>query len=564
MTTPAAQPSSPASGSAPASSTAADLIARAVVRLAERRRLPESTYRLQFHKDFTFRDAAAIVPYLADLGVTHCYASPYLRARPGSTHGYDVIDHNALNPELGTREDYEAWVSAMREHGMGHVLDTVPNHAGVGTNDNAWWNDVLEHGRASRYADNFDIAWDGSPRPEEHGKVLIPTLGGLYGDVLEKGELKLAFDIAAGTFTVNYYDRQFPVDPRTYAVILRSRLADLERALGKGHADLAEFQNLLAAAEGLPTDSASAGRRAEAARDLKRRLAALAGRNSTTREHVEQLVRDLNGKPGDAASFGALDELIAGQNYRLAYWRVAPDEINYRRFFDINDLAALAMEHRSVFEAAHELTFTLLAEGKLDGLRIDHPDGLYDPKQYLDRLQRHAVLTECRAMIASDPVTAGVKPAELMAELNRQLAGELPKAGEGSLRYPLYVTVEKILAPDEPLLPAWACHGTSGYDFLNMASGLFVDPAGERPLTALYHELTGVTTALPDLIYEKKKLILRISLASELRMLTNKLDALARRDRRARDYTADRGCSRRCGRRSPASRSTGRTCRTRA
>ena len=539
MTTSAAPPSSATSAVPRAAAAAADdLLRRAVVRLAERRRLPESTYRLQFHKDFTFRDAAAIVPYLADLGVTHCYASPYLRARPGSTHGYDVIDHNALNPELGTRADYEAWVSAMREHGMGHVLDTVPNHAGVGTNDNAWWNDVLEHGQASRYADNFDIQWDGSPRPALHGKVLIPTLGGLYGDVLEKGELKLGFDIATGTFAIDYYDRRFPVDPRTYPAVLKSRIADLERALGAGHAELAEYRGVIAAAENLPTSFASAAARAEAS-DLfvKRALAALAGRNAPVREHVEQLVRDFNGKPGDRETFDRLDDLIGRQNYRLSYWRVAPDEINYRRFFDINDLAALAMEHQSVFETAHELTFTLLAEGKLDGLRIDHPDGLYDPKQYLDRLQRHAVLTECRAMIASDPVTAGVKPEDLMAELDRQLSGEIPKAGEGALRYPLYVTVEKILAPDEPLLPDWPCHGTSGYDFLNMASGLFIDPVGEEPLTELYHELTGQTAALPDLVYEKKKLILRISLASELRMLTNRLDAIAQRDRRARDFT---------------------------
>ncbi|MDB5295705.1 MAG: malto-oligosyltrehalose synthase [Phycisphaerales bacterium] len=527
----------PAPASPAADAAADDLIRRATARLAERCRLPESTYRLQFHKGFTFRDAAAVVPYLADLGVTHCYASPYLKARPGSTHGYDVIDHNALNPELGTRADYDAWVGAMWDHNMGHVLDTVPNHAGVGTNDNAWWNDVLEHGRASRYADNFDIAWDGASRPAQHGKVLLPTLGGLYGDVLERGELKLAFDLATGTFAVDYFDRRFPLDPRTYADVLDVRLPDLRKALGSGHAELVEYENLITAARDLSIEPSAAAGRAEAATTLKRRLADLVRRNAPAREHVEQVVRDLNGAAGGPACFDALDRLLAKQNYRLAYWRAAPDEINYRRFFDINDLAALAMEHKPVFDAAHELTFTLLTEGNLDGLRIDHPDGLFDPKQYLDRLQQLAVVNEIRAMIPGDPTLAGLKPEDLAAAVDRCLAAGPPAVGTGPLRFPLYVTVEKILAPDEPLPADWACHGTSGYDFLNVDSGLFVDPAGEAPLTRFYESFTGRGGSLPDLVYEKKKLILRISLASELRMLANRLGAIAERDRHARDFT---------------------------
>src|SRR2546421_6641717 len=231
--------------------------------------LPESTYRLQFHAGFTFRDAAAIVPYLHDLGITHAYASPDLKPRPGSTHGYDVIDHCSLNPELGTQADYDAWVEAMRSRGMSHILDIVPNHVGVATNDNAWWNDVLEHGPASRYARYFDIAWRGSPRPELHDKVMLPVLGGPYGEVLEKGELKLVSE--DGKVRVAYYDRRFPVRP-------------------------------------------------ESAREIESRGG----------------VDAFNGTPGEPRSFDTLDQLLGRQHYRLSYWRVAPDEINYRRFFDIN------------------------------------------------------------------------------------------------------------------------------------------------------------------------------------------------------------------------------------
>src|SRR3954470_19983114 len=253
------------------------VVERAMARAAEMRRVPESTYRVQFHKGFNFRDAAATVPYLADLGVTHLYASPYLRATPGSTHGYDVIDHRTLNPELGTREDFDALLAALDRHGMSYILDTVPNHVGVATNDNAWWNDVLEHGPRSPYAEYFDIACRGSPRPELHDKVLLPLLGGHYGDVLEKGELKLTYE--GGKLAVNYYARRFPIDPQTYPFVLDQVPGSLEQSLAA-----------------------------------------------------------FNGRRGDPRSFDLLDELLNQQSYRLAYWRVASDEINYRRFFDINDL----------------------------------------------------------------------------------------------------------------------------------------------------------------------------------------------------------------------------------
>ena len=396
-------------------------------------RRPESTYRLQFHAGFTFRDAAAVVPYLHDLGVTHCYASPYLKARPGSTHGYDVVDPTSLNPEVGTDADYDAWLAAMRERGMSHILDTVPNHMGVGTNENPWWNDVLRHGRASKYAHFFDIAWEASHRLDTRNKVLLPVLGAPYGQVLDKGELKLAFE--AGEWEVRYYDRRFPIDPMT-------------------------------APSGVPSKE----------------------------------LELYNGSPK------FLHALLQRQHYRLCYWRVASDEINYRRFFDINDLAALAMEREDVFDAVHRFTFELLRHGKVAGLRIDHPDGLYDPKEYFERLQR---------------------------KYARDVFGDESRAAER----PLYAVAEKILAIDEPLPEGWACHGTSGYDFLNMANGLYVDARNAEAFTRLYDEWVGGHTDFDDLVYRKKKLILEISLAGELHMLARQLDQIARSDVHTQDFT---------------------------
>ena len=437
----------------------------ALERARNLRRLPESTYRVQFHKGFTFRDAATIAPYLAELGVTHLYASPYLKAVPGSTHGYDVIDHNRLNPELGTDEDYAVFLEALHANGLTHILDTVPNHVGVATSENAWWNDVLENGRGSHYANYFDIAWRGSPRPNLYDKVLLPLLGGLYCDVLERGELRLVRE--DGKVWVRYYDRRFPIDPKTL--------------------------------EGIDDVDA------------------------------------LNGTVGDPRSFDRLDELLNRQHYRLDYWRVAPDEINYRRFFDVNELAALAMERQEVFEAAHALTLRLLGEGKVAGLRIDHPDGLYDPRAYFDRLQGHFLLTCARAAFDADPAMKGHNWEALRPALLDRINNPLRDTSRNDL--PLYVIAEKILAIDEPLPERWVCHGTSGYDFLVMANGLFVDGANEKAFTRIYQEFTLETEPFEELAYEKKRLILRISLASELHMLACRLDGLAQKHRGWRDFT---------------------------
>jgi len=448
----------------------------------------ESTYRLQFHAGFTFRDAAAIVPYLGALGITHVYASPYLKARPGSTHGYDVIDHSKLNPELGTQADFDAFVDALQQHGMSHILDIVPNHVGVATNDNTWWNDVLENGPASRYAGYFDITWRGSPRPELHDKVLLPLLGEPYGDVLEKGQFRLAFD--DGTFGVYYYDRRFPISPRTYAKILSHRAAELEQSLRPENPDLLEYQSIATAARHLPDrstrDEGDVMARWRETEVIKRRLGRLAVSSEPIARHIEANVAAFNATPD------LLDDLLNHQCYRLSYWHVASDEINYRRFFDINDLAALSMERREVFEATHAFVLSLIREGKLAGVRVDHPDGLYDPKQYFERLRE-----------------AGVE----------------------------YAVAEKILAVGEPLPSGWPVSGTSGYDALIMINGLFVDRANEAAFTRIYHDFTGDSTSYDDLVYQKKLLILDISLASELQMLAYQLDRIAQRGRRTRDFT---------------------------
>src|ERR1700716_1244125 len=353
--------------------------------------IPLATYRLQFNRDFTFAQATELVPYLAALGITHCYASPYLRARPGSTHGYDIIDHNTLNPEIGSTEDFERFVETLHQHGMGQILDIVPNHMGVMGSDNAWWLDVLENGEASIYANFFDIDWH-PLKDELYGKVLIPVLHDHYGVVLESGELKLVFRQERGEFDVSYHDHRFPVDPREYPRILQQCTNASAVKLEEQNPDLLEFQSLITSFSNLPARyEINPQRIAERNRDKeihKRRLAELCTRSPEIAACIHGAVELLNGNPADPASFEQLHELIKAQAFRLANWRVASDDINYRRFFDTNDLAAIRMENEAVFEATHRLVLSLMAEGKVNGLRLDHPDGLYDPAQYFERLNR--------------------------------------------------------------------------------------------------------------------------------------------------------------------------------
>src|ERR1700733_2442314 len=350
--------------------------------------VPRATYRLQMNRDFTFVQATAIVPYLSVLGISHCYVSPLLKARAGSMHGYDIVDHNSLNPEIGTPEEFDRFVTTLHDHGMGLILDIVPNHMGVMGNDNAWWLDVLENGESSMYANFFDIDWH-PIKAELYGKVLIPVLHDDYGVVLESGDLKLAFNRERGEFDVWYHNHRFPVDPREYPRILQRCTSS---TLDQQNPDLLEFQSLITSFSHLPTrHETSSDRIAERNRDKeihKRRLAELCARSPEIANCISKAVETMNGDPADPASFEELHELIKAQAFRLANWRVASDDINYRRFFDTNDLAGICVENEAVFEATHRLVLRLMAEGKANGLRIDHPDGLYDPRQYFERLNR--------------------------------------------------------------------------------------------------------------------------------------------------------------------------------
>jgi (1->4)-alpha-D-glucan 1-alpha-D-glucosylmutase len=469
-------------------------------------RIPDATYRLQFNREFTFAQAAAIVAYLHELGVSHCYASPYFSARPGSMHGYDIVDHNAFNPEIGSAEDFEAFTQALRARGMGQILDVVPNHMGVMGADNAWWLDVLENGQASVHAAYFDIDW-GSPQPQLTGKLLVPVLGDQYGVVLERGELALEFDRVAGAFSVFYGPHRFPVDPASYPQILGARIEELALELGANDAHYADYLGLISSFGHLPPhDATDAAAREERNRDKevhKRRMVRLCERSEAVTRHLEAAVAIFNGQAGHPASFDSLDRLLESQPYRLAYWRVAADEINYRRFFDINELAALRMEDEQVFEATHRLIFRLLDEGKIDGLRIDHPDGLHDPAEYFRRLQ----------------------------------ARYLPARGDSGGRPPVYVVLEKILADHERLPEAWPVYGTTGYRFANLATGLFVDRAAEQQFERVYRAFTRERVDYDELIHETKASIMKSALGSELTVLANRLSRIARADRHTRDFT---------------------------
>ncbi len=451
---------------------------------------PTATYRVQLNRDFTFHDAAALVPYLAELGISHLYASPYLKARPGSLHGYDIIDHAAFNPELGGEAGFQAMVDALERHAMGHILDIVPNHMGIGGADNVWWLDVLEWGEASRYAGYFDIDW----RPRfgtGAGKLLLPILGAHYGEVLDVGELRLAVDPGEGSFSVWYFGHRLPICPVDYPLILDAALA-LAAEIDPDDQAVIELTGLIGDLRALDPrrDAARADRPADA---LKLRLAGLIERSPRLSEALDGALALINGVVGKPASFGALHRILEAQSYRVAFWRVA-GEINYRRFFDINDLAGLRMENRALFDHTHHLVFDLLDAGRLHGLRIDHVDGLADPAQYCRRIQER------------------VGPE-------------------------LFLAVEKILAPHEHLRADWPISGTTGYEALNQINGVFVAAAAERGLDRVYRRFTGRIDSFDDVLYLAKTQVLETNLSSELRVLAFDLKRIADADPRSRDYT---------------------------
>ncbi len=510
-----------------------DEAARLVEVGAATRRVPLATYRLQFNRSFRFRDAAACIPYLHDLGVSDIYASPYLKARPESSHGYDITDHGHLNPGIGSERDYQRLVAALHRRGMGQVLDIVPNHMGIGS-ANPWWMDVLENGPAARHAEAFDIDWQ-PLKPELRGRLLLPILGDQYGKVLERGELQLEF--RDGAFFIRYWDHRLPVDPRTYPDLLRFRLDALVARLGPQHPAVLELQSIITAASNLPERTETSPERVEErAREkeiIKRRLAALCADTPEVRAAIRETVRAYNGRPGDPYSFDLLDALLDRQAYRLSFWRVAAEEINYRRFFDINDLAAIRVERPTVFHESHALVLELIGQGAVTGLRVDHIDGLREPAAYTVHLQAASLVARF----------AGEVPAERREDLEQAVAerlrARLRESPEAADARPLWVVVEKILGPGESLPDTWPVSGTTGYDFLNAVNGLFVDAGNRRAFDDIYARFTGLREGFRDVAYACKQLIMDTSMASELNVLGYQLSRLAQRNRRTRDFTVN-------------------------
>jgi (1->4)-alpha-D-glucan 1-alpha-D-glucosylmutase len=439
--------------------------------------LPRSTYRVQLHKGFTFEDAARIAGYLSSLGVSHLYCSPYFQAVPGSTHGYDVADPHRFNDELGGAAGHASLVGALRKAGLGQILDIVPNHMAADAKANRWWWDVLENGPSSRYARYFDIDWEAG---DSYYTVLVPILGDHYGRVLEKGELTVAR--TGGTFVVRYFEHELPVSPKTVDDVL-GRAARL-----CGSSELAEIAEAVAS---LPparvTDRAGVQERHDRKLELAGRLADLCEGDAGLADAVDAELRELN---SDA---DRLDGLLCRQNYRLAYWRIASEEIDYRRFFNIESLIGVRVEDPDVFDDTHRLILQLVEDGTLDGLRVDHVDGLRDPQGYVCRLEER---------------TGGV-----------------------------YTVVEKILEDDEELPRSWPVQGTSGYDFLIRVSNLFVANENESSMTALYRDFTGDTEAWDEVVHASKLKVMREDLAAEVARQTNLLAHICERHRRNRDHT---------------------------
>jgi (1->4)-alpha-D-glucan 1-alpha-D-glucosylmutase len=468
--------------------------------------VPSSTYRLQVYRGFTLHAAREIAAYLSQLGIGAAYTSPYFAAQPGTTHGYDVSNHNEVNVEVGGVDALAAFTDTLREHDLQHIVDFVPNHMGIATSTNPWWRDVLENGPSARAGRFFDIDWFPVKR-ELRRKLLLPILGDQYGRVLERGELQLEF--RDGRLLLRYFDMELPVNPRQAPRVYRTGLDELTAHLGASNPDLLELESVITALQKMPpyTDTSPDGI-AERHREsvvAQNRLRELTSRSPQILRHIQNGVRTFNGAPGDPASFNLLHDLLEEQVYRLSYWRTASHEINYRRFFDINSLAGLRVEDPDVFGAIHQLLAKLLAERRVTGVRIDHVDGLFDPARYFEWLQ--------------------------------DLAATAWGASRTPDERPLYVVVEKILSEAEHLPSGWAVHGTTGYNFLNQVNGLFVDSRNARRVGRVYTRHTGLTESLEDLLYDSKRVIMDTSMASELNVLAETLNRISESNRRSRDFT---------------------------
>lgn len=467
-----------------------------------RRHRPISSYRLQFNRQLRFEDAERLTPYLDRLGITDCYASPLLAAVPGSEHGYDTCDYSVLNPDLGAEADFERFAGGLASREMGLIVDFVPNHMALDARCNRWWRDVLTHGQRSAFAAFFDIDWE-RPRPEPQGRILLPILEDGYGEVLERGEIRLLFD--ADEFAVGYYERRLPLRPETLATLFDAVARHLvgNPAGTEAAAALNALRQLL---DNLANGAVATDDQLEAMTEVRGQMAALA-QLPLVRSACERVSAEFNGQPADASSFDALDRLLDEQHYRLAHWKTSFDEINYRRFFDINNLGAIRMENPCVFAATHRKVLQLIAAGQVTGLRLDHTDGLLDPAGYFAQLQQ---------AIAALP-------------------GHSPLDSTGQDRF--HLVAEKILARDELLPSDWQISGTTGYGFLNDVSGLFVDATNKAPLERLYARVTGRRDAFSQVAYHARRLVTASSMASELNVLARHLKTIAMADRRTRDYT---------------------------
>ncbi len=456
-----------------------------------------STYRLQMRKEFGFEQAREIVAYLDELGISHAYASPYATATPGSTHGYDLADPQRLSPELGGESAFLAWTEALTERGMGHIVDFVPNHMSASTY-NAWWSDVLENGCSSLYADAFDIEWP-PQRGARFGKVLLAVLDALYAEVLEGGRLTLVR--RGGAFFVGYEELLFPTDPQSSLGVILDATARIEMAEDDPRSR--ELGSIALALRHLPSRSSTTpAQRLERAHEkevIKLRLAAVANDPVVARA-LDDAVRSTNHGPR-ACEYNELDRILSDQNYRLAFWHVASEEINYRRFFDVNGLVAIRMQVPFVFLATHRLLLQLIARGLVHGVRLDHTDGLYEPSKYF-------------------------------ATLRQAIESALP---EGGLEF--WVVIEKILATGEHLPSRWNVDGTTGYEFLTCVSGLFVDGASEESFSTTYKKATHDTMSFSEHARESKREVMRSSLSSEVHFLARRLERVAAMSRKGRDFT---------------------------
>lgn len=572
--------------------TAAQIVEAALDRVRRDAVRPLATYRLQFGSHLKFSDAAKLVDYLDALGITHLYASPILKARVQSGHGYDVCDHNIIMPEIGGTAGFAELSEVLRRQGMRLIVDFVPNHMAA-TPENPWWNDVLENGPNSPFSGYFDIDWL-PVKDELENKVLLPILGAQYGEVLESGQLQL--EHREGSFFLRYFDLLLPLGPKTSIPLLTHRLDELKAALGETSEALIELQSVLTALDHLPAQTATSPEavveRQREKEVIKRRLRDLEAAVPEVAAFVAANIHEFNGQAGSPETFDRLDAILNEQPYRVCHWRAASDEINYRRFFDINELAALCMEKPEVFHRSHRLVGDLFGTGELHGLRIDHIDGLYAPESYLWRLQWCYLAAVARRAFdtlvapASSPADgqspasgAAAHPAETTRlagdwrefgplVLNELCAGlGLPSpaaidqiavfgadcvppaiaadappptgapAFTSSALLPLFVVVEKILGPDEPLPDSWPAAGTTGYDSLNTINGLFINPRGWRELERFYRRFSGTNAPFGEIVHECKRLILRVAMASELQLLAHRLNRISEQHRRSRDFT---------------------------